>query len=455
MSGAVARPVGAGSPRQVALASIIGTTIEWYDFFIYSTAAVLVFSQHFFPGFDPATGTLLAFSTFAAGFVARPVGAVVFGHFGDRIGRKPMMVVTILIMGVATVLIGLLPTYASIGFFAPALLVTLRLTQGFALGGEWGGAVLMATEHSPEGRRGFFGSWPQAGVAVGLILAMTVYIPLDAMPADDFLAWGWRVPFLLSAVLVITGLIIRARVAESPEFARVKDAHAVVRIPIVEVLRTHPKQVLLVAGASLSPGIFFYLLTVYNFVYTQKDGGFTQNSMLILVIVTSAVGFVVTPIAGLLADRFGRQRIYLVGLALIGAVAFPLYWALGSGVYGMIAVCYVVATIAVYIPWALQPAYFSDAFDARVRYSGLSLATTLGNLFGSAIAPLIAGLLLTATNSSTSTSLYVFVAGAVSIVCVLLLGRMNRRKASQNDGRTHAVEDGAPHGTTPTTSGKR
>lgn len=429
MSGAVARPAGTSSPRKVALASIIGTTIEWYDFFIYSTAAVLVFNQHFFPGFDPATGTLLAFSTFAAGFVARPVGAIVFGHFGDRIGRKPMMVITILIMGAATVLIGLLPTYATIGFFAPALLVALRLTQGFALGGEWGGAVLMATEHSPEGRRGFFGSWPQAGVAVGLILAMTVYLPLAEMPTDGFMAWGWRVPFLLSAVLVITGLIIRARVAESPEFDRVKDAHAVVRIPIVEVLRTHPKQVLLVAGASLSPGIFFYLLTVYNFVYAQEPGALSQNSMLILVIVTSAVGFVVTPIAGMLSDRFGRQRIYLIGLGLIGILAFPLYWALDSGIYAFIAVLYVASTIAVYIPWALQPAYFSDAFDARVRYSGLSLATTLGNLFGSAIAPLIAGLLMTATHASVSTSLYVFVAGGMSFACAVLLGRANRKKA--------------------------
>ncbi|CAG7589111.1 MFS transporter [Rhodococcus opacus] len=433
MGGAVARPAGAGSPKKVALASLIGTTIEWYDFFIYSTAAVLVFNHHFFPSFDPAIGTLLAFSTFAAGFVARPIGAIVFGHFGDRVGRKSMMVVTILIMGVATVLIGLLPTYATIGAFAPVLLVLLRLTQGFALGGEWGGAALMATEHSPDNRRGFFGSWPQAGVAVGLILAMTVYLPLDAMADDHFMAWGWRVPFLLSAVLVITGLIIRVQVAESPEFDRVKDVHAVVRLPIIEVLRTHPKQVLLVAGASLSPGIFFYLLTVYNFVYTQEAGGLSQSSMLILVIVTSAVGFVVTPIAGALSDRFGRQRLFLLGLALIGSLAFPLYWALDSGSYGFIAVCYVAATIAVYIPWALQPAYFSEAFDARVRYSGLSLATTLGNLLGSAIAPLIAGTLLSATHASISISLYVFVTAALSFVCVLVLGRTNRKKDTQAD----------------------
>jgi MFS family permease len=431
MSAVVAQPSGASSPRKVAFASLIGTTIEWYDFFIYSTAAVLVFNQLFFPGFDPTTGTLLAFSTFAAGFVARPIGAIVFGHFGDRAGRKPMMVLTILIMGIATVAIGLLPTYGAIGVFAPVLLVVLRLTQGFALGGEWGGAVLMATEHSPKGRRGYFGSWPQAGVAVGLILAMTLYIPLESMSKDLFMAWGWRVPFLLSAVLVITGLVIRMKVAESPEFDRVKADHGVVRLPVVEVLRTHPKQVFLVAGASLAPGIFFYLITVYNFVYAGKSGELDSTSMLVLVIVTSAIGFVVTPLAGALSDKFGGQRVYLWGLALIVIVAFPLYFALDGGTYGFIAVCYFAATVAVYIPWALTPAYFSTAFDAKVRYSGLSLATTLGNLFGSAIAPLIAGALFAATNASISTSLYVFVAGAVSIICALLLGRVIRNKASQ------------------------
>ena len=429
MSAVVAQPSGASSPRKVAFASLIGTTIEWYDFFIYSTAAVLVFNQLFFPGFDPTTGTLLAFSTFAAGFVARPIGAIVFGHFGDRAGRKPMMVLTILIMGIATVAIGLLPTYDAIGVFAPVLLVVLRLTQGFALGGEWGGAVLMATEHSPKGRRGYFGSWPQAGVAVGLILAMTLYIPLESMSEDLFMAWGWRVPFLLSAVLVITGLVIRMKVAESPEFSRVKADHGVVRLPVVEVLRTHPKQVFLVAGASLAPGIFFYLITVYNFVYAGKSGELDSTSMLVLVIVTSAIGFVVTPLAGALSDKFGGQRVYLWGLALIVIVAFPLYFALDGGTYGFIAVCYFAATVAVYIPWALTPAYFSTAFDARVRYSGLSLATTLGNLFGSAIAPLIAGALFAATNASVSTSLYVFVAGTVSIICALLLGRVIRNKA--------------------------
>ncbi|XAZ32873.1 MFS transporter [Paenarthrobacter ureafaciens] len=313
MSAVVPQPSGGSSPRKVAIASLIGTTIEWYDFFIYSTAAVLVFNQLFFPGFDPTTGTLLAFSTFAAGFVARPVGAIVFGHFGDRAGRKPMMVLTILIMGIATVAIGLLPTYDVIGVFAPVLLVILRLCQGFALGGEWGGAVLMATEHSPQGRRAFFGSWPQAGVAVGLILAMTLYIPLESMSPDAFMAWGWRVPFMLSAVLVITGLVIRVKVAESPEFDRVKANHSVVRMPVIEVLRTHPKQVFLVAGASLVPGIFFYLITVYNFVYAGKSEEFDSTSMLVLVIITSAVGFFVNPAAGAMADKYVRTAGLPVG----------------------------------------------------------------------------------------------------------------------------------------------
>lgn len=243
------------------------------------------------------------------------------------------------------------------------------------------------------------------------------------------MAWGWRVPFMLSAVLVITGLVIRVKVAESPEFDRVKANHSVVRMPVIEVLRTHPKQVFLVAGASLVPGIFFYLITVYNFVYAGKSEEFDSTSMLVLVIITSAVGFFVNPAAGAMADKYGAQRVYLWGLVLIVVVAFPLYFALDGGSYGLIAVCYFAATIAVYIPWALSPAYFSTAFDAKVRYSGLSLATTLGNLLGSAIAPLIAGALFAATKASVSTSIYVFVAGAVSITCALALGRVIRNKA--------------------------
>ncbi|PBI91885.1 Inner membrane metabolite transport protein YhjE [Rhodococcus erythropolis] len=430
MNDAAARPPSTRSPKKVALASLMGTAIEWYDFFVYSTAAVLVFNHHFFPGFDPATGTLLAFSTFTAGFVARPIGAIVFGHFGDRVGRKSMMVLTILIMGLATVLIGLLPTYDTIGVFAPILLVLLRLTQGFALGGEWGGAALMATEHAPAGRRGFFGSWAQAGLTVGLVLAMTVFLPLNAMPEDQFMAWGWRVPFLLSAVLVITGLVIRSRVDESPEFDQVKDTQAVVRMPIIEVLRTCPKQVLLVAGAAMSPGILFYLLAVYNFVYADQ-GSLSRTFMLTLVIVTSIIGFAVIPIAGALSDRFGRRRLYLLGLGLIAIIAIPLYWALGNDSPTLVIAMYVAATIAVYIPYSLQPAFFSDAFDPHIRYSGLSLGITLGHLMGSAIAPLIAGALLNATGTSLSISAYILAATVISFLCVLRLGQSAQLLNSQ------------------------
>lgn len=414
------------SPGRAAIASLIGTAIEWYDFFVYSTAAVLVFNVHFFPGFDPATGTLLAFSTFTAGFIARPIGAIVFGHFGDRVGRKSMMVLTISIMGIATVLIGLLPTYAEIGVAAPIILVVLRLTQGFALGGEWGGAALMATEHAPAERRGYFGSWAQAGLTVGLVLALTVFLPLNALSEESFLSWGWRIPFLLSAVLVLIGLAIRVKVSESPEFDKIKETSTVTRLPILEVLRNNYRQVLLIAGAAMAPGILFYLLAVYNFVYVAETG-ISRTFMQVLVIVTSIIGFAVIPIAGMLSDRYGRQLIYLTGLALIAVVAAPLYWALDTGATAYIVVFYVVATVAVYLPYALQPSFFSVMFDPKVRYSGLSLGITLGHLVGSAIAPLVAGTLVQATGTSTAIAAYLLAATAISAVSVLVLERDRRR----------------------------
>src|SRR6185295_1373679 len=240
-----------GSIRVVALASLIGTTIEWYDFFLYGTAAALVFNRLYFPTFDPLAGTLAAFGTYAVGFLARPIGGIIIGHYGDRIGRKSMLILTLVIMGVATFGIGLLPTYAQIGPWAPVALVVLRLAQGFGVGGEWGGAVLMAVEHAPPGRRGFYGSWPQIGVPAGLLLSTAVFAQFARLPEEQFLSWGWRVPFLLSILLVGVGLIIRVRVLETPAFARIKEARTEVRGPIVEVLKTHPKEVLLSMGLRL------------------------------------------------------------------------------------------------------------------------------------------------------------------------------------------------------------
>ncbi len=405
---------------RVMLASLIGTSIEWYDFFAYGTAAAIVFGGLFFPGFDPVAGTLLAFSTFAIGFVARPIGGIVFGHYGDRIGRKSMLVLTLLLMGTATLLIGLLPTYATIGIAAPILLVALRFVQGFALGGEWGGAILMSVEHAPTGRRGFFGSWPQVGCPIGVILSTVVFLPLTALPGDQFLAWGWRIPFLLSAVLVVVGLVVRLTVAESPDFEEARAGRQLSESPVLEVLRSNPREILLVAGASICAGAFFYLLLVFNLGYATQVG-IDQTTMLLIVLVTSVLGALVIPVFGAISDRVGRRTPVLVGQLLIGVIVFPVYWALDSGSTIAVLVVYAVATVAAYLPWAVWSALFSEMFGTRVRCSGVSLGLTLGTLFGGAIAPLVAAALMTATGSVWSIAAYVLVLDAISIACLVAI----------------------------------
>jgi MFS family permease len=277
------------SIRKVALASFIGTAIEWYDYFLYGTAAALVFNQLFFPEFSPLAGTLASFATFAVGFFARPVGGVVFGHFGDRIGRKTMLVLTLLIMGVATFLIGLLPTYETIGVWAPILLVVLRIFQGFGVGGEWGGAVLMAVEHSPRGRRGFYGSWPQMGVPAGLLLGTLAVYLFALLPEEQFLAWGWRVPFLLSIVLVGVGLYIRLAIAESPAFRQVQESNTTAPMPIVDVLRTYPKAVLIAMGLRVAENGSFYVFSVFVLAYVTEQLGLPNSLVLAGVMIASAI----------------------------------------------------------------------------------------------------------------------------------------------------------------------
>src|SRR6188768_2859229 len=261
------------SVRRVALASLIGTSVEWYDFFVFGTASALVFGRLFFPTFSEVAGTLAAFASFAVGFVARPVGGVVFGHIGDRIGSKTTLVVTLMMMGIATFLMGAMPTYATIGVWAPILMVALRFVQGLAVGGEWGGAVLMATEHSGGERRGFFGSFAQMGSAIGGLMSTGMFLLMQQLPQDDFISWGWRVPFLVSIVLVFVGLFIRLRIMESPVFARIKEARRVVKVPVVELLRSETRNVLLAAGLYLAHGVLFYAMTVYTLSYTTSVYG--------------------------------------------------------------------------------------------------------------------------------------------------------------------------------------
>jgi metabolite-proton symporter len=381
--------------RRVALASFIGTTIEWYDFFLYGTATALVFNKLFFPNFDPLVGTLAAFGTYAVGFVARPVGGIVCGHYGDRIGRKSMLVATLLLMGIATFLIGLLPTYQSIGVWAPVLLVLLRILQGFGVGGEWGGAVLMAVEHSPRGRRGFYGSWPQMGVPAGMLLATGVFAVFSRLPEADFLRWGWRVTFLLSIALVVVGLYIRLHVVETPAFSGVKQAKAEAKLPIVDVLVHHPRSVLLAMGARFAENGAFYIFSVFVLTYATQQLGLPRSQILNGVLIASGLEVITLPIFGALSDRFGRRPIYLGGAILTGLLAFPFFWLLDTRSSGAILLALILALpIAHAAMYGPQASFFSELFGARVRYSGASLGYQLASVFAGGLSPLIATALL-------------------------------------------------------------
>jgi MFS family permease len=323
-----AQPRRHSAPRRVIVASLVGTSLEWYDFFLYGSAAALVFGKLFFPSFAAVTGTLLAFATYAVGFVARPLGGIVFGHFGDRVGRKGVLVVTLVLMGGATFAIGLLPTYAAWGAAAPVLLVTLRFLQGLGLGGEWGGAVVMTMEHGGDERRGLNASWPQVGVPAGNLLAAGVLWLLNTVQSDAaFLSWGWRVPFLLSGVLVLVGLWIRFTVAESPRFAEVEGASATARLPLVEVLATHPRSLLVAMAARVGTDVAFYVFTLYVLTYVTGTVGLPRSYALSAVLIGSAVQLALIPLFGALSDRVGRRPVYAagaIGAALWAFAFFPL-----------------------------------------------------------------------------------------------------------------------------------
>jgi metabolite-proton symporter len=410
------------SITHVAVASFVGTAIEWYDFFLYGTAAALVFNKLFFPGFDPLVGTVLAFATFAVGFVARPVGGVVFGHYGDRIGRKAVLSLTLLIMGVATFAIGLLPTYAQIGVGAPILLVTLRLVQGFGLGGEWGGAVLMATEHAPPGRRGFYGSWPQTGAPAGLLLSTGVFALASRMPEDAFLRWGWRIPFLVSIALVGVGTFIRVRLAESPEFSRVKERRTEARLPILEVLRHHRRSVALSMGARLAENAFFYVYTTFVLAYATAQVHVTRQTVLTGVLIASALDLVAIPLFGLLSDRVGRRPVYMFGAIFSALFVVPFFLLVGTGQPALVALAIVIGvTVGHAAMYGPQASFFSELFGARVRYSGASLGYQLASVLAGGLSPMIAaGLLAWAHGAFWAIALYMVVLAAVTLGSVFL-----------------------------------
>ncbi|GIE85542.1 MFS transporter [Actinoplanes regularis] len=411
---------------KVVLASLVGTAVEWYDFFLYGSAAALVFGTLFFPTSDPVTGTLLAFGTYALGFVARPLGGVVFGHFGDRIGRKRMLVVSLLVMGLATVAIGLLPTYATIGVAAPVLLLVCRLLQGFAVGGEWGGAVLMAAEHGDDARRGFWSSWPQAGVALGNLLATGVLWLLALVQPDEaFQAWGWRIPFLLSAVLVLVGLWVRLSIEESPVFRQARaDLAGRDHQPLLEVVRRYPREILLAMGMRLAENIGYYLVTVISITYLTKFAGTAADKGMILtaLLIGSAVQFFVIPAIGALSDRVGRRPLYLTGAVGLALWSFVFFNLVGSRSEPKIILAVVVGLVLHALMYAPQAAFLSELFGTSVRYTGASVGYQLASILAGALAPIIALKLLgdVAQPNTTAVAIYMTVASVFTVVAVLL-----------------------------------
>ena len=409
------------SMRTVAAASAIGTTIEWYDFLIYATAASLVFNKLFFPTDDPLIGTLLSISTIGVGFFARPLGAIILSHFGDRIGRRSMLILTLVSMGVATMLIGLLPTYASIGIAAPILLVVCRLVQGMAVGGEWGGAVLMVIEHSPPHRRGFYGSIVQIGFPLGMALGTASFFALGAMPDEQFMAWGWRVPFLASAALVVVGLFIRLRVEETPDFQRNVREGKIARFPVLDAIRRHPKDLVIGLGARITEISWIYVITIFGLSYAVTNLGLSRSLILGAIALGATMELITIPLFGALSDRIGRRPIYMLGCFSAIALAFPIFWAIETLSPVMVVLAFVIGmSVGHGIMYGVQASFLSEMFPSNVRYSGASLGYQLAAPIGGGIVPVVAAAVVGATHGATwPVSLLMIGIALITIVAVL------------------------------------
>lgn len=408
--------------RRAAVASAVGTAIEWYDFFLYGTAAALVFPHLFFPHSDRYVGTLEAFATFFLGFAARPVGAAIFGHFGDRLGRKTTLVLTLSLMGAATALIGLLPTYATLGAWAAALLVALRVIQGLGVGGEWGGSVLLAMEWGDPRRRGLMASWAQVGVPAGLVLSNGVLAVVMAHTRSaDFLAWGWRIPFLASVVLIAIGLFIRLHVVETPTFRRLVEERRVARQPVGEVIRRNWREILLCALLRLSEQAPFYIFSVFAITYGTQEVHLDHQFMVNATIVAAAVSLAGVPFWGHLSDVIGRRRMYLIGIAATLLIAFPYFALLDTGQRPLVLLASVAALQAHDMQYGPQAAFIAESFSGRLRYSGASLGYQLASVVAGGPAPLIATALLHRFGSGYPVAAYIAGCAVVSLVAASLL----------------------------------
>lgn len=428
-SGATARRTHIG---RVAAASTIGTAIEWYDFFVYGVAAAVVLNRLFFPEADPAAGTLGSFAIFGVGFLFRPVGGLFFANLGDRLGRRPVLIGTLLLMGVSTTLIGLLPTYGEIGLWAPALLVVLRALQGMGAGAEFGGAALMISEHAP-GRRGFYGSFPAAGLSAGILLSLLAFTAVSALPEDQFLAWGWRVPFLASILVLGVGLFIRARIPETPDFVKVREAGDEPRIPIVAVVRDSPRNLLLAVGATFASHGYGFVLQVFLLSYLTTQLGLPRGTALTAAVIANAVGLLSLPAFGALSDRVGRRPV-IMGGAMFGLLfAFPLFSLLDTGNTFLVYLAFTLGiAVCVNSMFAPQGAYYAELFDPRVRYSGFVAAREVSAVLVAGPAPLVAAALLAWTNGDPwSISAYLALLSLVTLVAAYLAPETLRKEVTR------------------------
>lgn len=413
------------SHRLAGISSMVGTTIEWYDFFIYGAAAALIFNKLFFPNLDPLSGVLAAFATYAVGFIGRPLGGIVFGHFGDKVGRKSMLLLTLLLMGVPTVLIGLLPTYESIGYWAAFLLVILRFVQGMAMGGEWGGAVLMAVEHAPEGKKGFWGSLPQASAGGGLMLASMALWLVSLMPEPILFSWGWRLPFLASILLLGVGWYIRVKVPESPDFEKVKAKAEEIKVPALQVFKNHPKQVLTIIIARAAENAWFYMASTFTLAYTTTQLGIPRQDILFATICGAGAIMLMTPLCGHLSDKVGQRNMFMFGLLVLALYCYPFFSMLNTKDPLLVWTAIVLAIGVVFpIMYAPQAQLFARQFPAEIRYSGISISVQFAGVLGGGLAPMAATKLLSIGGGSPHLiSAYILSMAAVAILCTCLMPR--------------------------------
>ncbi|KLT73231.1 major facilitator transporter [Neisseria arctica] len=416
--------------NRVLLASLVGSSIEWFDYFLYGTVAALVFNQLFFPAEDPAVGTMLAFASFALSFFIRPFGGIIFSHIGDKIGRKKTLVLTLSLMGGATVLMGLLPTYQAIGIAAPILMVTLRLVQGLGIGGEWGGAMLLAVEYAPDNKRGFFGSVPQMGVTIGMLLATLALTVMSMLPDEAFLSWGWRVPFVLSSVLVFVGLLIRKGIDETPSFKKNQESGNVVAVPLFETLKHHKREVLIAVGAKFVETAPFYIMSTFIVYYATTELDFSRTQVLNAVTIATIITTILIPMMGALSDKIGRKTVYIGGVLLMMLYAFPYFWLLQSQSFFMLVLATVIGLGIIWAPTtAVLGTMFSEIFKSNVRYTGITLGYQIGAALAGGTAPLVATFLLKEFDHSyVPIACYIIFTGVVSLLAIAAVSEAAGKK---------------------------